>query len=404
MPTCLQVLTTARVTGRQTIYRAELFAVLKLCEWFQKICVHVDSQAVLDAIVRCRKAMCPEQLQADADFDLIERLWHALRRGDFRFLKVRAHQDAMAMSDWREVYDTLGNQCANDAAITANRYMYTAQAKVWDAMGRDVARSFDQLRRVYSLHLELHKARVMLEQQNRVLEPHGLEAAVPDAQRDLLANWQVSEVWEMPGIQVDFTSRSVMGPKLSRLFVQWAQQVKWPAEHLLVPDDPGVTYVELAMSFMLFSKSYLPVRRYRADGSAFLWLASGVTEASENGVCISELGWTMSYWLHQLAQLTFPGYLPGIEAGNCRSLYRLGARNHSKGLVRRPELPFQRELIAQLSTLSLQFGAALPQQCVEVDVAIDIGQFRLELQDNLLTKQTRVKKEVQQVRQLTKHL
>eukprot|EP00438_Fugacium_kawagutii_P019348 Skav204105 [mRNA] locus=scaffold1472:214438:219609:+ [translate_table: standard] len=404
MPQTLQLLAVARVTGRQTIYRAELSAVVKLCEAMRRACLHVDSQSVLDTVLRCQHTESVWDLQGDADFDLVYRLWHALRLGVFHFIKVAAHKDPGQLQDWRDVYRCLGNKLANDTAIHANKTMYLEQAKMWAAMGEEVAASHSQLRQLYRLHLDLHAARAKQEQLDKMANSDGLEAAQPQEQRILLEQWTVSEKWAMPQLRINNTGRSVMGQRLTNMLLDWLKLLRWPAMHVSVIDDPGVTYLELAVSWMLYHGCYIPVKRKRADGQTFLFLADSAENAAAHCVTLNELGWMISYWLHQVSQLCHPWLIPDVPRGNCRSLYRLGTRNHACGFLRRPTLPNQIDVISKLASLTQLHGEGLSKQGIAVSVRANVDVLRGDLIDGLQAKQERVKREVQQTRKCVNSL
>eukprot|EP00438_Fugacium_kawagutii_P018507 Skav201480 [mRNA] locus=scaffold828:134544:137840:- [translate_table: standard] len=400
MPPSLQPIAVARVTGRQTIYRAELFAVVILVENLHHTQIHVDSQSVLDTVQRCQNARDIVSLQADADFDLVSRLWRALQNKDHVFIKVRAHADVSVMTDWQLIYRTLGNQRANDAAISANRHMYPSQAAMWTRMANDVSKEAERIRNLFKLHLELFRARAQQEQQDAAQASHGLERERPDDQLLLLQNWQVEEVLVLPRLKNDCTSRSVMGPRLSQMFLQWARAIDWPADHVLVPDDPGITYLELAVSWMHFHRCYLPVRRMKSDVT-FLFLPVTTDECQAMQVTLTEVSWMMAYWAQQLNQLCEPWVLPPISIGNCRSLYRLGMGQHAKGYLRRPKFPCQEVVCSQLGELACRHGSQLPQQMVTVDV-LPWGTLRDDLRDSWALKQERAKREIQRVKKLSR--
>eukprot|EP00438_Fugacium_kawagutii_P030139 Skav208655 [mRNA] locus=scaffold3489:130348:135513:+ [translate_table: standard] len=400
IPASLQKIAVARLTGRQTIYRAELLAVVLICENLEDTRIHVDSQAVHDAVRKCRASASPLLLQGLAGFDLILRLWNALQSGHHEFVKVKAHVDPDSLQDWELVYQTLGNQVANDSALDTAKYMFPSQARQWRLMGQDVQTAGTLLRQVYQLHLELHKARAMQEQLDRAAAAP-LEAAEPSEQRLVLQQWTVAEEWPRLPVKVDSTNVSVMGPRLTRMLLDWLKLLKWPAQHLQILDDPGISYLELAVSWMLYHKCYLPVRRKRMDDTTYLYLASHADDAAANCITMAELSWSMSYWLLQVGQLYSPWLIPDIARGNSRGLYRLGTRNHACGYLRRPELPNQIQTVDLLGTLAAQHGATLTKHTLAIAVEADTTILKRDLVDSLPCKQERVKREIQRVKRLS---
>lgn len=116
------------------------------------------------------------------------------------------------------------------------------------------------------------------------------------------------------------SQRSVLGPTLSALLMRWLRQIIWPDTHAIHPDDPGITYVELAVSFMKFACCYLPVKRAKQDGILHFFLPATASEAQANNAVLSELGPMMSYLLHQMEQLVSPSFMPVNPVVACKGL------------------------------------------------------------------------------------
>ena len=75
IPSTLQVISVAHATGAQTIYRSELYAILKICEWFSNTVIFSDSAAALASVSRCQNACTSEMLGMAPESDLMQRLW-----------------------------------------------------------------------------------------------------------------------------------------------------------------------------------------------------------------------------------------------------------------------------------------------------------------------------------------
>lgn len=114
MPTTLTAVAKGRVPGRQDIHRAELLAIVLICESEHTACIHSDSQVALKAISLARSATVQE-VQSHPDFDLILRLKAVLQPGH-EFRKIQAHQQVTLDMPVAQAYESLGNQLANDTA------------------------------------------------------------------------------------------------------------------------------------------------------------------------------------------------------------------------------------------------------------------------------------------------
>ena len=114
----LQTLAAARCQGEQNIHRAELQAIVELCQVLPDGCVHTDSQVALTAAQQCQTQPLLSLHNAD-NFDLLVRLWQTLQTKTFRFHKVATHCDFWKTTDKSMAYHQMGNQVANDRAIWA---------------------------------------------------------------------------------------------------------------------------------------------------------------------------------------------------------------------------------------------------------------------------------------------
>lgn len=400
MPDSLQTLSVARVTGRQTIYRAELYAVVKICEWFSNTLTHVDAEAVLDAVARCRSASSCSELVADADFDLVCRLWEALQSGDHQFQKVPAHTTPDATISELDRYRALGNQCANDAAIETNCGLYVREAAMLAARAKDIQTELDNLKQLYKLHLELHRARALFEQQAKQATSANVEQSDQVSQQQILIQWNIADCWQPSPARVDYTSRSVVGPRMAKSLLNWLRLIRWQLPEDMVPSDPGMTYMEMAVSYMLWSGLYLPLKRAKADGIMALYVPRNAAEATAQGGCLAEYATMFAYLLHQLAQLHHPEFMPDVARTACRSLYRLGAKQQAKGVSKRPVVPKQAEMVQMFSDIAVRVGYHLPQEGIDLNVTGDVDGIRGECIDSLALKMDSAKRAVQTVRQL----
>lgn len=84
---------------------------------------------------------------------------------------------------------------------------------------------------------------------------------------------------------------------------------------MTVDDDPGITFLELSVSFKLFAGTYLPVKRQRMDGQLYLFLPESKVAAEAVEATLTEYSQMMAYWLHQLNQLYVPWVIPPVPHG-----------------------------------------------------------------------------------------
>eukprot|EP00435_Cladocopium_sp_Y103_P039787 s2235_g10.t1 len=122
MPACFFPLTVAHTQGEQCIHRAELYAIVWICERFYNVEIHTDSTVALAAT---RAAHMDLSLLHHMDnLDLILRLKQVLfLLGNRQFCKVQAHSEQAADSSWKTLFHRIGNKRATDAAIAANQFL-----------------------------------------------------------------------------------------------------------------------------------------------------------------------------------------------------------------------------------------------------------------------------------------
>eukprot|EP00438_Fugacium_kawagutii_P012243 Skav216859 [mRNA] locus=scaffold1042:124091:129630:- [translate_table: standard] len=105
---CLTAILAARIPGEQTIHRAEIYALVLLCEHFHDIDVATDSQSALSLANKCVQLEHPRDLYNHSEPDLALRLWEAVREGRYNFRKVKAHTDIQTCADLLEKFDRIG--------------------------------------------------------------------------------------------------------------------------------------------------------------------------------------------------------------------------------------------------------------------------------------------------------
>lgn len=248
------------------------------------------------------------------------------------------------------------------------------------------------LKDLYRLHIKLHEDRAKQEQLNKLQDDHNLEHSDKQTQIDILIHWEVTQPHVLPQPLVDNSSQSVLGPTLSKLFMRWCSLLEWPEAPQPAIADPGVTFMELVVSYMIFAQCYLPIKRANGGGSQHYVVPASAIEAEALQITLAEAGRQMAYLMHQMCQLRLPPIVPSFAHAGCKSLYRIGARNQSKGIVCRPGMPCQREMVQLLADIAKTSGAALPQQTFKISVNCDVTRLRSEMRDTVRRKQERVKR------------
>ena len=200
VPGTLVPLMAARTTGNQCINRSELYAIVKVVEFFDRGLVYTDSAIALVRIRACRGATSLTSLGHLSDFDLVRRLWEFPQLANFDFIKIKAHVDPHTVPDLLVAYRCLGNQVVNDRAIQTCWHHLPALVQEYWALHLECEVEKDFLAHYYHYLLSLNQRRVELDRQSQI-EQHLSEAITPGEREDhveLFKQWQVEQHWVMP--------------------------------------------------------------------------------------------------------------------------------------------------------------------------------------------------------------
>ena len=153
--------------------------------------------------------------------------------------------------------------------------------------------------------------------------------------------------------------------------------VIWPRAP--VEGDPGISWMELAMSFILRAKCIIPVKRKFANQTERLLACETWNEAAAHNISLAELGHTFSVWTSQLRKLVGHDVWPQVGHGFTKALYKLGAASQPAGFLVRPCCPMQEETIRLLANYVQQFRGFVATFTVDNFQSIPIHQehFRL---------------------------
>ena len=277
-PQAFSVLACGHCPGHQTINRSELYAITIAVEHIAaypsdaQVTFVTDSQFVADVIQDINTGNIWNHPHKKARWDLIQRLielWHPLR---FILMKIRSHQDISQAQGEEEAWHIYGNSCAD---IVAGRMRLTDEQDFSD-LCQDIRHARLQERdiynQIYQYLVDLALARLdKMDQKVADVPTHqapvGLQA--PAAHTNYLKQMQKLREWTVTGNlfvhpgephKVVFWC-SPWGTNLTRMIWQFCQLLVWPC-----PDQPpeygeqGISWTELAFSFMLWSQKILPVK------------------------------------------------------------------------------------------------------------------------------------------------
>ena len=156
----------------------------------------------------------------------------------------------------------------------------------------------------------------------------------------LFSNWTVDHPVTLPAARMQLHSKVAWGPVIANALKQWMAEVSWPSQKA-IPDDYGVTWVELSLSFAFYIGMPLPIKRADGKGNEHLTIMTTSAEVEAFDLRLSEHANAFSLLWRQMCDLQDTGFGPPIDRGLVRALYVQGASFQSYGFQWRPAFPHQ---------------------------------------------------------------
>ena len=355
-PTTLVTLVAAFLQGEQDIHRAELAGVVYTCERFSNTHVLTDSQITLYLATRCLEG---EPLSAFAmmdNYDLIERLWTSLKHGRRSFQKIKAHETLEQIPD-TQVYPHLGNKQAKDAAIDVTTNAAPQFQAILARHHKHITAHQQRLKELFQFHLSAHRQRALAEAQAK--GQARVDTPARQIDRIALAEYAVHSPWTPKTIRVHQLGDFAGGLAFAKIILQWAQQLKWPSgpdQHDL--QDLGITWAELAISFMCTMQIFIPVARQVQAGHQELFMPLTIDEVKAHHIRLSDISEMFSVLVYQVAEFLDVEMWPPVPKRMIRSLYVQGALQQTHGYIWRPEIPSQQQVTQAMDRYLRRFRSA----------------------------------------------
>ena len=118
-----------------------------------------------------------------------------------------------------------------------------------------------------------------------------------------LCEWSVPAVWQQPQPGICFFQYSPWGQVLCNLLLRWMQLVRWNASSDILGSDFGVSWIEMMLSFTIWSGILPPIRREHADGGGYLQGFTLWTDLELHHVTLGEMSGNFSNWVQQVRKL-----------------------------------------------------------------------------------------------------
>ena len=338
-----QPVSSAMSCGEQDILRAELLAICDVVEQFDCGCIYTDSQVALSlaSLALTATTLCP--LIGKEHLDVLIRMYNRRSCVSFTLYKVKAHKSLSAISNPLNRFVAMGNWFADKLAEKARDDLNKPLVAIHHERHRDLQRKQDHLFALFKLHL------LTFGDRGRMLA----KVDMYDTQVDHKTTWALFRRWKVDqtafviGDTRDHCLQfSAHGEAYSRMTLAWLKAVKWP------PDDKGpsgltvgTSWIEMAVSWMLFNKAYVPVLRKDNKGDLRCFCIGSHTAAIEHSLTFNEAGTMLEKMVRHLQGLIPETLLPPHKRTKTSALYHLGAPKWYEGMNLRIELPCQEETL-----------------------------------------------------------
>lgn len=370
-------------SGKQTIERAELSAVVKACQHAAldqqctEVCIVTDSQYVIDVFAIISTSDWQTWAYRCTNFDLLVLLSHCKLSHDISFIKVKSHKSLQDANTLDEIRLITGNDLADKAAALA---MSKFPQEIQDSFSflKDFAKTERHLLDTVFIYLiQLNKLRTELLSQNQTTafsraapERCAITQAMGSDARDLMIKYFINiPLPSLPEhVDDEIFKANPLGARLGKAVFLWAKMLSWPSEDLQQSCDYengiigswGISLLELLVNFVLVTGFYFPAR---LDGSAgnsrFVQYHS--TEAlllSPGKRSVGNQIQSLQGCLASLASLLQIPLLPKYEKKGSTSLHRLHFPTHIHGFARRPVIPLPEATMQHVLTYIQSLGSS----------------------------------------------
>ena len=324
-----------RTPGEQNINRAELVAILSICQSISAAVIYTDSAYALNLAQGLQHG---KQIGAHADhIDLLSSLQEVVTPAHV-IHKIKSHVDINQIDDPLSCYRALGNRIADEAAASACSTLHQDMAANLFRIHSELHASREQLRQICKLHLELHQARQAADNQREqtddlVIRAHSTKSPLQIQQT--LMDWRPANpvaygtVYMPPSVVEHF----IFGPFWAEEISKWIRTLQWDVDGFGPTErDIGVTWCELGLSFAIFAQMLLPIQRKNEDGTVMIIFRNSAEEAENLTYSFSDLAISMFQFWTAFHSLSFGCSPIVLTKGPQYSLTLLGFRISKSGV------------------------------------------------------------------------
>eukprot|EP00438_Fugacium_kawagutii_P016387 Skav210369 [mRNA] locus=scaffold1357:442676:443674:+ [translate_table: standard] len=280
-------------------------------------------------------------------FDLLQVIWH--RRHVFvgTVVHIRAHQEPHLEYDLLKRYFILGNQTADlTAHQTCAQHLPELREQLHELRGT-VEREQRLLHGMLQLNLELQGVYKRAHEQ-QISEPAGPQAM--DTITQAFSSWSPTDAFGFaPQLTLEWAHGSLYGRQVTSITLRWLAEFEWT----IGTDGPmgyttGVSWIELALSWCLWGRRYLPIQRPTADEALQVIVPGNDASLLGFGVSYWELGKMLPRLVDHLATVIPEPFYPPLIRKTVSSMQFLGSKMKTQGLAVRPGFPCQDLVVSHL--------------------------------------------------------
>eukprot|EP00435_Cladocopium_sp_Y103_P046292 s717_g13.t1 len=155
----------------------------------------------------------------------------------------------------------------------------------------------------YLLELRTRFALLMANATETLAHDH-LRPSTALSPKQKLAAWAVATPWPVPATGPCFFQFSPWGTTICNAVLGWMQQVVWNVETAITDDDPGVSWLELLLSFVITTKIMPPIKRTLPNGQHILQTLEKWEDVEKHQIGLGEQANNFSNLVNQVHKLT----------------------------------------------------------------------------------------------------
>ena len=367
------VLASGHCPGPQTINRAELFALITAVEQSvhiaatQTILFVTDSQYAVNTVDHILDGTVFRSPHKTAHWDLVSRLAEVWDASRFQIHKIKSHMSLQEATSLAEARHIQGNGYADEVAGKSRQLDDPEFSALCQQIRAHRHTEITSFTKVFEYLLAFACARMeKLEKDSesiksaagRMAPPLRNAATTYSQTLHKLQTWDCSPpFFAMPPEphRVVFWS-CPWGVNLARMVWHFCTNLKWPSTECPVSNhDPGITWTELACSFMLWSAKVLPVR-IRTDQTQCVvpFHDPRVAVLPIRARSVRMLADNFRLIVKHIQTFSRTHIIPQYKKQGASSLTRLGfTPYHEGGVSRRPVLPNTQATCAFLDAMIL---------------------------------------------------